>query len=192
MDLAALFTFLDWTYTREGGLVMRSGLNEEQYTSMEFDPDFYAERNLTSAYTVSTDEDGRTVYTRNIDHSDPAINALNAQRMDVGLKMNNSDEYRVDTGAPEINRAAYEQWNLYLNTGSALDYMSLLNVEESEACNKVNTAVMDYQNQNVPNVIKGTLSWDDYVKGFDNIDPDSAVEYLQKYVDLADTARTTK
>ncbi len=191
-DLAALFTFLDWTYTHEGGMVIRNGLNEEQYASMEFNPDFYAERNLTSAYTISTDEDGRTVYTRNIDPSDPATNALNAQRMDVGLKMQYTDEYRLDTGAPAINRAAYEQWNLYVNTGSVLDYTGLLNVEEAETYSKISTAVTDYQNQNVPNVIKGAMSWDDYVKGFDNIDPDSAVEYLQKYVDLANTARTTK
>ncbi len=191
-DLAALFTFLDWTYTHEGGMVLRNGLNEEQYASMEFEPDFYAERDVKCGYTTSTDEDGRTVYTRTIDPSDPAVNALNAQRMDVGLKMQYTDEYRLDTGAPAISRATYEQWNLYLNTGSALDYTGLLNVEEAESYNKVSTAVQDYQNQNVPQVIKGTMSWDDYVKGFENIDPDSAVEYLQKYVDLANTAKTTK
>lgn len=173
-------------------MVLRNGLNEEQYASMEFEPDFYAERDVKCGYTTSTDEDGRTVYTRTIDPSDPAVNALNAQRMDVGLKMQYTDEYRLDTGAPAISRATYEQWNLYLNTGSALDYTGLLNVEEAEAYNKVSTAVQDYQNQNVPQVIKGTMSWDDYVKGFENIDPDSAVEYLQKYVDLANTAKTTK
>ena len=79
-----------------------------------------------------------------------------------------------------------------MNTGSVLDYTGLLNVEEAESYNKVSTAVQDYQNQNVPQVIKGTMSWEDYVKGFENIDPDSAVEYLQKYVDLANTAKTTK
>ncbi len=191
-DLAVLFTFLDWTYTHEGGLTLRNGLSEEQYESVELNPDFYVEQNLKSGYVVETDEEGRTVYKRSMDSSNPAINALNGQRMAVGLNMQNSDEYWIDTGIPELNRAANEQWTKYLNTGSVLDYTGLLNVEESEAYNKVSTAVMDYQNQNVPNVIKGTLSWDDYVKGLDSINPDSAVEYLQKYVDLANTARTTK
>ena len=191
-DLAALFTFFDWTYTHEGALVIRNGLNEEQYTSMEFDPDFYAERNLKSAYTVSTDEDGRTVYSRAIDSSDPAVNALNGQRMSVGLGMQSSDEYRLDTGTPALNRKAVEQWTKYLNTGSTMDYTELLNVEETEAYNKVSTALTDYQSQNVPNVIKGTMSWEDYVKGLENINPDSAVEYLQKYVELTNTAREAK
>ena len=41
----------------------------------------------------------------------------------------------------------------------------------------------------MPDVIKGTLSWEDYVKGFEGIDTDTAVSLLQKYVDLANTAR---
>lgn len=191
-DLAALFTFFDWTYTHEGSLVLRQGLNEEQYESVELDPDFYAERSLKSGYTVSTDEDGRTVYARNIETSDPAVNALNGQRMDVGLKMNSSDEYRIDTGIPELNRAAVAQWSKYLNTGNVLDYTGLFSVEESDAYNKISTAVMDYECQNVPGVIKGTMSWEDYVAGLEKLNPDSAVEYLQKYVDLANTARTAK
>lgn len=191
-DLETLFTFLDWTYTMEGGMVLRNGLNEEQYASMEFDPDVYAEYGLATAYTTSTDEDGRTVYTRTVDPSDPLTNALNAQRMDVGLKPQSSDEYRVDTGVPALNRAAYDAWSKYLNTGSALDYISLLNVEETEAYNKVSTAVLDYQQQNLPGVIKGTMSWEDYVEGIEKINPDSVLEYLQKYVELANTARTNK
>ncbi len=191
-DLAALFTFFDWAYTREGALVLRDGLNEEQYASMEFEPDYYAERNLKSGYSVTEDEDGRTVYTRNMSSSDPAYNALNGQRMSVGLNLISSDDYWLDTGIPPLNRKAVEQWTKYTNTGSALDYRGLLNVEEAEAYSKVSAAVMDYQSQNVPNVIKGTMSWEDYVKGLENINPGSAVEYLQKYVDLANTAREAK
>lgn len=183
-DLAALFTFFDWTYTHEGGLTIRNGLSEEQYDSIELNPDFYAEHDLKSGYTVSTGEDGRTIYMRTMDSSDPAINALNGQRMAVGLNMISSNEYWLDTGIPQLNRAANEQWTKYLNTGSVLDYTGLLNVEESDAYNKVSTAVMDYQRQYVPEVIKGTMSWDDYVKGLEGVDPDSVVEYLQKYVDL--------
>lgn len=81
-DLEALFTFIDWTYTREGGLVMRMELNEEQLASIELNPDLYEEYDLTTAYNVSTEEEGRTVYTRVMDTSSTMANAVNAQRME--------------------------------------------------------------------------------------------------------------
>lgn len=183
-DLATLFTFFDWTYTMEGGMVLRHGLSEEQYNSIDLDPDLYAEHDLTCGYTVSTDEEGKTVYTRTVDISSDMTNAINGQRMDVGLKPRYSDDYRVDTGVPALNREAYNQWTKYLNTGSVLDYTGLLTMEESDAYNKTSTAVMDYQRQYVPGVIKGTMSWEDYTKGLESINPDSVTEYLQKYVDL--------
>ena len=188
-EMAALFTFLDWTYTREGAMVMRTGLNEEQYASMEFDPDLYAEYDLDTSYTTSKDEDGRTMYTRKIDVSNNMVNAVNAQRMDVGIKPNRSDEYWVNTGAPAQTRAAYEQWTKYVDTGSALNYVKLLSPDESDAYNKISNAILDYQQINTPGVIKGTMTFEDYVKGMESIDPDSAVEYLQKYVDLANSAK---
>ncbi len=63
----------------------------------------------------------------------------------------------------------------------------MLNVEEAEEYGKINTAGTDYQSQNVPGVIKGDMSWEDYVKGLEDIDNDTAVELLQNYVDLAST-----
>ena len=188
-DLATLFTYLDWTYTFEGAMVMRNGLNEEQYASVKLNPDLYAENDVKTSYVESTDEDGRTVYTRTVDVSDPLVNALIGQRMDVGLKPVQGEDYRVDNGAPAINQAAYAVWTKYLNTGSVLDYTGLMNGDESDAYNKVTTAVMDYQKQYVPGVIKGTMSWEDYVAGVQKLDPDSVTKYLQKYVDLANSAK---
>lgn len=66
-----------------------------------------------------------------------------------------------------------------------MDYNSLLNTEEAEKFSKISTACTDYQSQNLPNVINGTMKWEDYTKGFDKIDTAAAVEMLQKYVDLA-------
>ncbi len=40
--------------------------------------------------------------------------------------------------------------------------------------------------------IPSLIRWEDYVKGLENINPDSAVEYLQKYVELTNTAREAK
>ncbi len=184
-DLAVLFTFFDWTYTMEGGLVLRSGLNEEQYASVELNPDILAERGLKASYTSPIGEDGRTVYKRTVDLSDTIANALIGQRMDVGLNPMDSDEFVVDPGAAPVNNMAYDLWKTYSNIGNVLDYQSLLNVEESDAYSKISTAVTDYQRQYVPGVIKGTMSWEEYVSGLETLNPDEAAEYLQKYVDLA-------
>lgn len=87
-----------------------------------------------------------------------------------------------------VNDKAAKEWRKYLNTGSTSDYSALLNVEESEVFAKMQTAVIEYQNINVPNVINGTMTWEDYVKGLDSISPDDVVPMLQKYVDLAKAA----
>lgn len=109
-------------------------------------------------------------------------------RMDVGLKLSgNNGEYSISKGEQKVNSDAMEQWTKYLNTGNIMDYSSLLSSEESERYSKINAAGTEYQSQNVPNVIKGTLSWEDYVKGLDSVDSETAVSMLQKYVDLAST-----
>lgn len=108
--------------------------------------------------------------------------------MTVGTSMSGTNgEYTIDNGNPRINEEAFSQWSKYINTGNIMEYSALLNVEESEVFSKMQTAVIEYQNINVPGVIAGTMSWDEYVKGFESIDPDSVVPSLQKYVDLAKT-----
>lgn len=99
----------------------------------------------------------------------------------------NSGEYVKEVGNPAVVANAMEQWTKYLNKGNVMDYSGLLNVEEAEEYGKINTAGTDYQSQNVPRVIKGEMSWEDYVKGLEDIDNDTAVELLQNYVDLAST-----
>jgi len=42
----------------------------------------------------------------------------------------------------------------------------------------------------VPNVILGTMSWEDYVAGREKIEADTAVDILQKYVNLAKGAKS--
>ncbi len=189
-DLAALFTFLDWTYTDKGAKTIRFGLDAEQYASTKLNPDLLAEYDMDTSYTESTDEDGNLVIMLNYNDSDTLAGALRGYRMDIGLKLTgHSGEYTIDKGLPGINKKALEQWTKYLNTGNVLDYSSLLSTEESDQYSKINTAGVDYQSQNVPNVIKGTMSWEDYVKGLEGIDTDTAVSLLQKYVDMANTAR---
>ena len=187
-DLAALFTFLDWTYTREGAEIIRLGLNEEQYKSVKLDPDMYAEYDVTTAYT-KTEEDGQTKYVMTYGPSDTISGALIAQRMDVGIKLTGNDvDYIKDNGNPAVHTAAMKEWTKFLNTGNVLDYSKLLSVEESEQYSKISTALTDYQSANVPLVIKGEMSWDDYVAGIADMKPDDACKYLQKYVDMANAA----
>ncbi|MCI8711896.1 MAG: hypothetical protein HFH23_06375 [Ruminococcus sp.] len=187
-DLAALFTFLDWTYTTEGASVLYMGLNEEQVASVDLNPDIFADNGLKAAYVEKTDDEGKIVYEKTVDQSNEMVSALTGIRMTVGTSMSGTNgEYTIDNGNPRINEEAFSQWSKYINTGNIMEYSALLNVEESEVFSKMQTAVIEYQNINVPGVIAGTMSWDEYVKGFESIDPDSVVPSLQKYMDLAKT-----
>ena len=73
-------------------------------------------------------------------------------------------------------------WSVYVNKGSILDYKGLLNAEEGEAFGKTETALLDYQAQTLPNVIKGKTTWEAYVDGLEAIQPESVVEYLQNHI----------
>jgi hypothetical protein len=185
-DLAALFTFFDWTYTHEGAKVLYLGLDEEQVASVDLNPNIFADNDLPAAYVEQQGEDGTTVYEKTVDESNQIVSALTGLRMTVGTKLTGTTgDYVIDNGNPAINEAAYVQWSKYLNTGNIGDYSALLNVEESAEMSKMQTAVIEYQNINVPGVINGSTTWDEYVKGLEALDPDSVVPSLQKYVDLA-------
>lgn len=189
-DLAALFTFFDWTYTLEGAKVMRVGLNAEQYASVTLEPDIFAEYGIETAYVEEKDEEGRIIIIPTFEDSNTLYGALLGQRMDVGLKLTRNGELAtVNKQAEVVITNAYEQWTKFLNKGNVLNYAGLLNSEESEQYSKIDAACTDYQAQSVPNIIKGVMSWEDYVAGIEKIDTDTAVELLQKYVDLANIAR---
>ena len=113
------------------------------------------------------------------------------QRMDIGLLLTKNGELaKVDNKTEAVMADADEQWTKFLNTGNVLDYTSLLNAEESEQYNKANAACSEYLSQAVPNVILGTMSWEDYVAGREKIEADTAVDILQKYVNLAKGAKS--
>jgi hypothetical protein len=183
-DLAALFTFLDWTYTPEGGATMYFGMTKDQYSSVTLDPDLYKEYGYDHAYEIDTDDEGKKVWRSAKDPADLVV--LNGIRMAVGLHPANNSEESVDMLGSKVVQHAYKVWAQYLNTGSVLDYTGLLTPEETDAYNKVSTQVNDYVAQNLPKVIKeGMGNWDGYVEGLEKLDPDSVTEYLQKYVDMA-------
>ena len=63
----------------EDARVIRMGLNEEQYHSMKFEPDLYAEYDLNTAYEEKTGEDGKPVYVFVCDSSSTLKTALMGQ-----------------------------------------------------------------------------------------------------------------
>ena len=185
-NLAALFTYFDWTYTLEGAKTIRIGINAEQYATATFNPDFYAKYDVETAYTEKLDKEGKPVLTPTLSPDDPLGGALTAGRMDIGFKLTRNGELAtVDRQMNVVVKEAYDQWTKFTNIGNVFDYLTLLNTEESEKYNKINTAALEYQSQNIPNVIKGTISWEEYVKGLESVDTRTAVEVLQKHVDLA-------
>ncbi len=190
-DLAALFTFMDWTYTLEGAKAMRFGLNAEQYASVTLEPDIFADYDIETAYTEETNEEGNPVIIPTVESSSTLYYALMGQRMDIGLLLTKNGELaKVDNKTEAVMADADEQWTKFLNTGNVLDYTTLLNAEESEQYNKANAACSEYLSQAVPNVILGTMSWEDYVAGREKIEADTAVDILQKYVNLAKGAKS--
>ena len=182
-DLAALFTFIDWTYSKEGGATLHLGLTEEQYKSMEFDPDVYADNGFDKAYTTETDENGMFVYKWAKEAE--SLVPLDATRFCVGLNPANNEESREDNGAKKVFADSYQAWGKYKATGSVMNYGSLLSSDENKNLSKINTAVNDYEGQKLPSVIKGETSWDEYAEGLAKIDTESMVGVYQKYIDLA-------
>lgn len=86
--IAALFTFLDWMYTREGALVRSIGLSQEQIDSVDLENNLYEEYGIEGgAYDVSENEEGKTVYTFHYDTSGDLGNALKFTRMVVGAEL---------------------------------------------------------------------------------------------------------
>ena len=67
-----------------------------------------------------------------------------------------------------------QQWDKFKNTGSFLNYRALFNEEESALYAKVNTAVTtECQFVYVPQLVKGTLCWEDYaakIKAIEGVD----------------------
>lgn len=185
-DLAALFSFFNWTYSLDGALVGGAGLSEEQYTSMEFDPDVYGDNNLTGAYTEQKSADGILEITKTVDSSSSLSEAVKSQRLSVGLSISGNEErgYVIDFGYTANTQRAIKLWTAYESTGDVRDYQNLLSEDESAAYSKINTYLNDYMGQAVPEMIKNGLgTWEEYCTKVQKYNPDSVAEIFRKYVD---------
>ena len=58
-----------------------------------------------------------------------------------------------------------------------------LSAKDSQTWSATQTKVTDYMSQNLPQVIQGKMTWEDYVAGMEANDPSSVCELLQKQID---------
>ena len=186
--IAALFTFLDWMYTREGALTRSIGLSQEQIDSVTLENNLYEEYGVEGgAYDVSENEDGKTVYTFHYDTSGDLGNALKFTRMVVGAELTGAGadiDYVFDKGESKVHQLATEQWTKYTSTASLYDYNNQFTTEQNDIYSDINQSVNDYMNQNTPNLIKNGLDgWDAYVEGINALHPEELTEVYQEVMD---------
>ena len=186
--IAALFTFLDWMYTREGALTRSIGLSQEQIDSVTLENNLYEEYGVEGgAYDVSENEDGKTVYTFHYDPSGDLGNALKFTRMVVGAELTGAGadiDYVFDKGESKVQQQATEQWTKYTNTAGLMDYNNQFTTDQNEVFSDINQSVTDYMNQNTPNLIKNGLDgWDAYVEGINALHPEELTEVYQEVMD---------
>ena len=190
-NLPALFTYLNWCYTEEGALLGCMGLSQEQYESMEFDPDIYEEYGFTEGLYHVEDRDGVKTYVNNIPQDSTLNgNAFMTGRLTARLQMTGVGEgldYAIDNGESETYQACRKEYGRYVSTGNVTSYSTKLTDEENETANSVYTQLSDYLNQTVPAMIKNGVdsSWDEYVEKVQSFDTDSVCAIYQKYVDEA-------
>jgi hypothetical protein len=179
-DLATLFTMLNYLYSFEGGLTLMIGLSEEQYTSMEFSPDLYAEYGLDRAYTVH-EEDGKTIY-RNTSFSGTDLSsAIRGQRLSARFLTYGSDEYEHDRGYSKVdNDGVKVQWKRYGNPGYIFDYNKIMDEDQSSLHAKTNTHINDAMAIEVPALIKEGLSgWNVFVTKINKYGPSRVTDVYQ-------------
>ena len=185
-NLEALFTFLDWCYSEEGGLVLSVGLTKDQIDSADIENNIWKENEVEASYTRTDNGDGTYIIDWILDPSAEISNATKANRL-CGLYISGHPEdghYTMNKGERKVTSDTKEQWITFTNTGSTMDYNARLTEEETDTYNKINNTINDYMAQTVPKLIKEGLSgWDDYVSKIDSYDPEPMCEIYQKYVD---------
>jgi hypothetical protein len=186
-DLAALFTCLDWFYTREGSLTKSWGLSKEQLEATPIDNDLYAEYGCDYAYDITQGEDGKEDIVIRYDTSSDLSNALKICRVPAGIEMTGAGanlDYTLDRGNTKVVTDALATFSKYTSTGGVTDLNSQFSEEQNEIYSKYSTSISDYMNQTVPTLVKDGLDgWDAYVEKFDSLHVDDINQIYQEVVD---------
>jgi hypothetical protein len=184
-DLETLFTMINWLYTTEGSLLNSFGLSAEQYASMEFEPDLYAEYGLDRAYDIIENSDDSITYETLVAQSDELGNAVKLNRISTSISFyGKTGEYTIDFGHNKITAHAIDLWTQYENTGYILDYNTLFNDDQSSLYSKTNTYINDTMGVEIPRLIKNGLSgWDLYVSKVNKYGPARVSQAYQEILD---------
>ncbi len=185
--LPVLLTAVDYLYSHEGSLLRSWGLSEEQQHEVQ-DP-YYNELGLQDGlYSVSTDEDGTETYTINEAAHDnnnlDVIMACNMKRV-IGMSANANV---VQTTDPDMLHF-YEQQAKYTASGNVSSMISgKLSAEESTEGSLINTNVLTYLSQAVPDFITGRTdinddaAWQEYCDTVEGYGVQSLVDALNAAV----------
>ena len=182
-DLPTLFTFLDYLFSEEGSLLIKLGLNKEQYD--ETKDKLYTEKGLTEGAYIQNEDGTYQTVDKILKDSGSLGSALILNRL-TGLRKIKG-VIRPNTKVTQHN---IDQWTLYPSTGSFKgSFISQLSLEEAEKKSKVETNSLEFCYKNVPSFIKGSQDpyndedWNSYKKALSKYSPDSITQIYQALYD---------
>lgn len=185
-DLETLFAAINWMYSKEGGLTVGVGLSKDQYSSMKFNPDSYADNNVDCSYSTVQNDDGTITYESSVPFDTRLHTALTGQRLGTYLQIEGNIDlgYTLGKGFSNNVTNAITQWTKYTDSGFLYSYTPLMDDTQSATYSKIFTYVTDYMNQALPQMIKqGVGSWDDYVKKLEKYGPTKVTDIYQDIMD---------
>lgn len=183
MDLATLFTALDYLYAEDGGALLKSyGLTAEEV--QEINCEWYVNRGLENgSYSVETDDDGNMKYTVSevlVNDQEGLESACKLNRI-LGLSMQVGRQYDY----PESKQHSVDMWMLYDATGNiGNEITSQLTAEQQKTADSLNTYVNTYTSKTIPKFIKGELDinsdedWGDYCTMIQKYNPYQYCDFI--------------
>ena len=180
-DIATLFAFLDYFYSKEGSLMRTFGLSKEQYE--ETKDEYYTKNGLTEGAYIQN-EDGTY---QKVDILLNATGEINNSLIRVaGLTMVKDSK----TPYTEVKRHNLDLWTMYTNTGGfSGSFTSQMSDEDSKTRNKIQTSCLEFCYKNVPGFIQGKIDpyndndWNSFVKALGKYGPDKVTQIYQTLYD---------
>lgn len=188
MDEEKVITFLkfvDFMFSEEG-MLLRGGLNKEQYESSQ--DEFYTSLGMTEGLYSIVEEDGKNVVKYNIDTSSTAFSAATLNRMQPVLQKVSD----VDQGYDHYLKQAIESWDYYENSAALTEgVLNAVSVEDSKEITKIRANYDQFLGRSIAPMIKGSgydiwddVSWDQFVSDVNKYQGGKVTEIYQKAIDL--------
>ena len=182
-DMATLFSFLDFMYSREGSLLSSFGLSKEQYE--ESQDELYTENGLTEGAYIQN-EDGTLQNVDIIFKNGSGLGSAASLNRIIGLGCD-KDKREPFT---EWKNHNIKLWTMYEATG-AFDnaFISQLSEEDSLTKSKIQTNCMEFCYKSIPSFIQGKQdpynddNWNAYLKALSKYTPDKVTQIYQTLYD---------